>query len=41
MTRNDQHGRLHPLLKMQRLSTDTTLVSPFRHLETIKFDDTQ
>jgi len=29
MTRSDQHGRLHPLSKTRRLSTETTLVSPF------------
>ena len=41
MTRNDLHGRLHPLPKTRCLSTETTLVSPFRHPETIKSDDTQ
>ena len=41
MTRNDQHGRPHPLSKAQCLSAKTTKVSPFRHLETIVSDDTQ
>jgi len=41
MTRSDQHGRLHPLSKTRRLLTETTLVSTFRHPETIKFNGTQ
>ena len=41
MTRNDLHGRQHPLSKMQLLSTETTLVYHFRYPETIKPDDTQ
>ena len=41
MTRSDQHGHLHPLSNTRRLLTETTVVSHFRHLETIKSDDTQ
>ena len=41
MTRRDQYGHLLPLSKTGRLSTETTLVSPFLHPETIKFDGTQ
>jgi len=41
MTRSDHHGRLHPLSKTWHLSTKITLVSPFRHPETIKSDGTQ
>ena len=36
MTCSDQHGRLHPLSKTRHLSTETTLVSLFRHPDTIK-----
>ena len=41
MTRKHQYGHLLPLSKTGYLSTETTLVSPFHHPETIKSDDTQ
>ena len=41
MTCSDQHGFLYPLSKTRRLSTDSTLVLPIHHPETIKSDYTQ